>query len=118
VNSVNPRAVLVYRLGSLGDTVVALPCFHLIKRRFPDAKITLLTNRPVASAAAPAESILGRGYFFDDVLEYPCMADSAASNSHRGFHDRRPKPNGNCPRLLLFPNVRRAANRWITAGGP
>lgn len=26
------KRVLIYRLGSLGDTVVALPCFHLIAR--------------------------------------------------------------------------------------
>ena len=27
--------VLVYRLGSLGDTLVALPSFHLVARAFP-----------------------------------------------------------------------------------
>jgi ADP-heptose:LPS heptosyltransferase len=63
--------VLVYRLGSLGDTVVALPCFHLIRRRFPSAEITLLTNVPVASKAAPVASVLENTGLFDRVLEYP-----------------------------------------------
>ena len=31
--------VLIHRPGSLGDTVVALPCLRLIRRRFPDSEI-------------------------------------------------------------------------------
>ena len=63
--------VLVYRVGSLGDTVVALPCFHKVREYFPTADITLLTNRPIVTKAAPVESVLGSGYFFDRVLNYP-----------------------------------------------
>lgn len=63
-----PQRVLIYRLGSLGDTVVALPAFHLIARVFPDAQRRLLTNFPVASKAPPAAAILEstgavHGYF-------------------------------------------------------
>ena len=47
--------ILIYRLGSLGDTVVALPCFHLIARKFPHAERVLLTNFPV-HAKAPASA--------------------------------------------------------------
>lgn len=65
------KRVLVYRLGSLGDTIVALPCFHLIRRAFPGARISLLTNRPVASKAASIEAVLGKGIFFDEVFDYP-----------------------------------------------
>ena len=32
------RRVLIYRLGSLGDTVVALPALHLVARAFPRAE--------------------------------------------------------------------------------
>ena len=64
--------ILIYRLGSLGDTIMALPCFHLIKNRYPDADITLLTNKPVAHKAAPIESVLGESsFFFDRVINYP-----------------------------------------------
>jgi ADP-heptose:LPS heptosyltransferase len=66
-----PRSILVYRLGSLGDTVMALPAFHAVRRRFPEARITLLTNRPVSSKAAAIEEVLGKGYFFNHVLDYP-----------------------------------------------
>ena len=69
--SKHKKGVLIYRLGSLGDTVVALPCFHKVRESFPDADITLLTNRPVATKAAAIEAVLGGKYFFDRVLSYP-----------------------------------------------
>lgn len=50
---------------------MALPCFHKIRATYPHAHITLLTNKPVASKAAPLQAILGDEYFFDDVLSYP-----------------------------------------------
>lgn len=60
--------VLIYRLGSLGDTVVALPGFHLAARAFPDSERRLLTNFPVEQKAPPAAAILEntglvQGYF-------------------------------------------------------
>ena len=50
--------VLIYRLGSLGDTVVALPCLHQIARAFPNAERRLLTNLPVHSKAPAAYAVL------------------------------------------------------------
>jgi ADP-heptose:LPS heptosyltransferase len=64
------RRVLIYRLGSLGDTVVALPALHLVRRVFPQAQLSLLTNKPVASKAAAMESVLGPD-FFAEVIDYP-----------------------------------------------
>lgn len=52
------RRVLVYRLGSLGDTLIALPSFHLIARAFPSAERLLLTNLPIAAKAPPAAAVL------------------------------------------------------------
>ncbi|MGI4757220.1 MAG: glycosyltransferase family 9 protein [Janthinobacterium lividum] len=51
--------VLVYRLGSLGDMVVALPSLHLIERVFPAAERRLLTNVPVSAKAPAAKAVLG-----------------------------------------------------------
>src|SRR5438128_7494211 len=66
-----PSRVLVYRLGSIGDFVVALPCLHLIRSHFSTAEIALLTNRPVESRAAPAASILEGTDLVDRYLIYP-----------------------------------------------
>jgi ADP-heptose:LPS heptosyltransferase len=66
-----PKRILVYRIGSLGDTIIALPVFHKVLEAFPGADITLLTNRPILSKAAPLESVLGTGHFFHRVINYP-----------------------------------------------
>ncbi len=63
-----PRKVLLYRLGSLGDTVVALPAFHLVERAFPQAERRLLTSFPPNAKAPPSSAILDgtgliHGYF-------------------------------------------------------
>ena len=52
------KRVLLYRLGSLGDTVVALPALHLVARAFPQAERRLLTNFPVNVKAPPAAAVL------------------------------------------------------------
>ena len=65
------RRVLIYRLGSIGDFVVALPCLHAIRRRYPAARICLLTNRPAESLAAPAMSILKDTGLIDEYYTYP-----------------------------------------------
>jgi heptosyltransferase-3 len=63
--------VLIYRLGSIGDTVLALPAFRLVRRVYPDAKLTLLTNFPVNEKAAPVESVLENTGLVDEVIKYP-----------------------------------------------
>ena len=73
------RRVLIYRLGSLGDTVVALPCFKLIARVFPDAERFVLTNFPVNSKAAPLQAILGHNGLVDGYLEYPLRTRDATA---------------------------------------
>ena len=52
------RRVLVYRLGSLGDMLVALPALHLVARAFPEAERRMLTNVPVSAKAPAAAAIL------------------------------------------------------------
>jgi heptosyltransferase III len=62
------QRILLYRVGSLGDTVVALPSLHLVARAFPDSERRLLTNFPIQVKAPPAAAILQdtglvEGYF-------------------------------------------------------
>jgi ADP-heptose:LPS heptosyltransferase len=62
------KRVLIYRMGSLGDTLIALPALHLVERAFPDAERRILTNFPVNVKAPPAAAILENsglihGYF-------------------------------------------------------
>jgi ADP-heptose:LPS heptosyltransferase len=66
-----PENILIYRLGSLGDMVVALPCFHLIRKIYPHSKIFILTNQPVSGKAAPAMAILENSGLCDEAISYP-----------------------------------------------
>ncbi len=63
--------VLVYRLGSLGDTVVALPSLYLVARAFPSATRLLLTNQPAVEKAVPAQSLLEGTGLVQGSLTYP-----------------------------------------------
>src|SRR5260370_10412181 len=56
--SADTKRVLIYRLGSLGDTLVALPALHLVERAFPKAERRVLTNVPVNVKAPPAAAVL------------------------------------------------------------
>lgn len=51
--------ILIFRPGSLGDTIVSLPCLHLVARVFPEAERRLLTYSPLHSNYAAARSVLG-----------------------------------------------------------
>jgi heptosyltransferase-3 len=70
--------VVIYRLGSLGDTVVALPCFHKVQQTWPDAERIVLTNFPVSSMAAPLEVILREGGLIHEAVAYPVGTRSIA----------------------------------------
>ena len=70
------KRVLIYRLGSLGDTVVALPALHLVARAFPTAERRMLTNVPLNSKAPSAAAVLDRTGLVDSYFEYPLKTRS------------------------------------------
>lgn len=61
--------VVVYRLGSLGDTVAALPAFHAVASAFPRRRRILLTNVTENPKAPTPLSVLGAGTGFIDHVE-------------------------------------------------
>jgi ADP-heptose:LPS heptosyltransferase len=63
--------LLILRLGSIGDTVVALPCFHAIARAYPNYRRVLLTNQSVSTRTSSALSVLGGSGLVDEVAHYP-----------------------------------------------
>jgi ADP-heptose:LPS heptosyltransferase len=64
------RRVLIYRLGSLGDMLVALPSLHLVARAFPNAERHMLTNVPVNAKAPAAAAILDGSGLVDGYIRY------------------------------------------------
>jgi ADP-heptose:LPS heptosyltransferase len=63
--------ILVYRIGSIGDTLVALPAFWAIRKAFPNAHITYFTNGETDNPDdLVAKKVLPEG-IFDEYLVYP-----------------------------------------------
>ncbi len=87
------RKVLIYRLGSLGDTVVALPCFHLIERVFPQSERVLLTNFPVHAKAPPAAAVLGDSGLVHGYMRYTAGTRSVAELLRLAWQIRRFSPD-------------------------
>jgi heptosyltransferase-3 len=65
------KRVLIYRLGSLGDTVIALPSLHLVERTFPSARRVLLTNMQAYINAPAAFAVLNGSGLVHDSIDYP-----------------------------------------------
>ena len=64
------KRVLIYRIGSLGDTVVALPSLHLIARHYAGAEVCMLTNFPVHAKAPAAAAVLGESGLVQGYMRY------------------------------------------------
>jgi ADP-heptose:LPS heptosyltransferase len=86
------RRVLIYRLGSLGDTVVALPALHLVAQAFPNAKRVMLTNKPVHSKAPAASAVIGESGLVHDYLSYPVRSRSVSELLPLWWKIRRFRP--------------------------
>lgn len=87
------RRVLIYRLGSLGDTVVALPCFRLIGRAFPAAERRLLTNFPIEAKAPATAAILASTGLVHGYLRYTVGVRNPLKIFHLVQEIRRFKPD-------------------------
>jgi len=70
-NRAGQKRIVIYRLGSMGDTVVALPCFHKVAQVWPEAERIVLTNFPISTKAAPLEVMLREGGLIDAAIAYP-----------------------------------------------
>jgi len=74
---------LVYRPGSLGDTLVSLPAIARIRAQYPGHRLTLLTESQAAgSGRVSAWTILKETAWFDDVYCYVVKPSSMAERWH------------------------------------
>lgn len=91
------KRVLIYRLGSLGDTIVALPCLHLIKRAFPKAERFILTATPSNKKAPAISLVLGESGLVSGYLTY-----SYRINDIKGLCQLRNKIKQWAPEVLVY----------------
>ena len=87
------KKILIYRLGSLGDTLVALPAFHLIARTFPEAERCVLTNFPVGDKEAHLSAILGESGLVHNYISYPLGLRNLRRLNYLRYHIMRWKPD-------------------------
>jgi ADP-heptose:LPS heptosyltransferase len=66
--------VLIFLLGSLGDTLVALPALHLVARRFSGAERRILTHFSIGDKAAPMEALLNGSNLIHGYFRFPAMS--------------------------------------------
>lgn len=66
-----PANLVIFRIGSIGDTVVAMPCFHAIARAFPQHRKILLTDAVAYARASSVETVLEGTGLIHDALYFP-----------------------------------------------
>jgi ADP-heptose:LPS heptosyltransferase len=86
------QRVLIYRLGSLGDTVAALPALHLVERAFPFARRWMLTNIPVHTKAPAAAAVLEGSGLVHGYVSYPVATRSVRQLAEVWWRIRRFRP--------------------------
>jgi asparagine synthase (glutamine-hydrolysing) len=66
-----PNNILIFRIGQLGDTVVALPSMWAIRRHFPQARLTLLCDQHHGKNFVLGTALLRGSGLFEDFMFYP-----------------------------------------------
>jgi heptosyltransferase III len=77
LNSRQSRRILVYRIGQIGDTVVALPAMWAIRKYFPGAFLALLNDHHAGSNYLPALRTLPDQGLFDEFVAYQANQEGA-----------------------------------------
>ena len=78
------KNILIYRIGQLGDTIVALPAIWAIRRHFPTAHLALLSDTHGNETYVSAQSVFPQDGLFDKWLTYPAKYEGT---SLRGMFD-------------------------------
>src|SRR5437588_12908164 len=84
------RKILIYRIGELGDTLIALPALWAVRRAFPEAALTFLGSEFPGSGYVAARAVLPPEGLIDDWLTYtPAKARGFANLFRLGRTLRR-----------------------------
>lgn len=67
----NLKRILIFRIGQLGDTLVALPAILCIRNQSPSAHIALLHDFHVGKSYVLSKDLLGKFDILNDFIGYP-----------------------------------------------
>src|ERR1051325_6795335 len=76
----NPKNILVYKNGNIGDIVCAIPSFIAIRKNYPGPKITFLTSPGKKGNVGGRELLSGASYFDETIVYY---AEDISSRERR-----------------------------------
>ena len=96
------KSVAIYRIGQMGDALVALPAIRTIRLAHPDADLILITNVSAHATGAAVWGVLKSTGILNDVLSYPPLLPMIAA-----VRKRRPESL-----FYLAPYPRSAWQRW------
>jgi ADP-heptose:LPS heptosyltransferase len=68
------KSVLIFRIGSLGDTLVAVPAMWAVREHFRGARVTLLCDYHPGKGYVLGSDLLAGSGIVDDFLHYPVDA--------------------------------------------
>jgi heptosyltransferase III len=69
-NKRSPKRILVFRIGQLGDTIVGLPAYWVIRERFPYAHLALLSDVHKGKNYIIPEKVLPAEGLFDEYISF------------------------------------------------
>jgi ADP-heptose:LPS heptosyltransferase len=65
------KSILIFRTGQLGDTLVAMPAIHAVRKKYPEHRLILLTDKhPSQKDYVSSWDILKPTGWFDEVIFY------------------------------------------------
>lgn len=67
----DPKRILVFRCGQLGDTLVSIPCLRGLRGSYPDAEISWLYDRHVGKSYVVSKEVLSDATLVDHFVSYP-----------------------------------------------
>lgn len=68
--------ILIYRFGQIGDTVAAVPALWALRKRFPHARMVLLSELPAKQTHLPPDAVLPSSGLLDGFEKYPAGASA------------------------------------------
>jgi ADP-heptose:LPS heptosyltransferase len=83
------KKVIIYRLGGLGDTIIALPFFTRIRQLYPNSERILLTNKSGAVKADQIGSLIDGTDLIDHTILYPGATRDVRDIMHLFWRLRR-----------------------------
>lgn len=87
------RRIIIFRPGTLGDTVVALPALRLIARAFPDSERRVLTEFSGHSNTTPLAQIIEGSDLVHGYIRYPSQVRNLRTLNRLREEIRRFRPD-------------------------